>query len=57
MMILNRLFFVFTTILWFGGKIYKFDTLTEASKSLKIHMLTLKNKNKKYSWKKNTISS
>lgn len=41
-----------------SGKIYKFDTLTEASKSLKIHMLTLKrkNKNKKYSWK-NTISS
>ena len=40
-------------------KIHKFETLTEASKSLKIHMLTLKrkNKNKKFSWKKNTDSS
>ncbi len=41
------------------GKIYHFETLTEASKTLRIHSQTLKNKNqnKKYKWKKNTCFS
>jgi len=41
------------------GKVYRFETLTEARKTLKIHSLTLKNKNqnRKYSWKKNTCFS
>ena len=42
-----------------SGKIYKFNTLTEARKTLKIHSSTLskKNKNKRYSWKKIIVSS
>jgi len=42
-----------------SGKVYNFNTLTEARKCLKIHSSTLKNKNKnnRYSWKKNIVSS